>query len=109
MTGLVIKLDLIQTLGATAVVPFAGYSIRRRVPFLDRDNIPAPVVGDLLFALASLVLRQGGQIALEFDTLLQAPLMTAFFATVGFGASVSLLRARTRSSCRSSVCCGPKP
>jgi glutamate:Na+ symporter, ESS family len=92
MTELVLKIDFIQTLAVAAVVLFAGYGIKRRVVLLDRYNIPAAVVGGLLVALASLILRQTGTLALEFDTLLQTPLMIAFFTTIGFGASVSLLR-----------------
>ena len=30
---------------STDIVLFAGYGIRSRIPFLDRYNIPAPVVG----------------------------------------------------------------
>ncbi len=92
MTGLVVKLDLIQTLAVAAVVLFAGYGIKRRIFFLDRYNIPAPVVGGLLFAVSSLVLSQTGTLTIEFDTIMQTPLMIAFFTSVGFGASVSLLR-----------------
>ena len=86
------KFDLIQTLALVCLVLFAGYGLRRRIRLLDRYNIPAPVVGGFLFALISLVLRQAGVVALEFDTTLQTPLMIAFFTTVGFGASVGLLR-----------------
>ena len=93
MTIAVYKLDMVQTLALAAVVLFLGYAIRRRVAPLDRYNIPAAVVGGFLFALASLALRQSGILALEFDTVLQSPLMIAFFTTIGFGASVSLLRA----------------
>jgi glutamate:Na+ symporter, ESS family len=83
---------MIQTLAVASVVLFLGYGIKRRVFFLDRYNIPAPVIGGFLFALAGLALRQSGLVALEFDTILQTPLMIAFFTTIGFGASVSLLR-----------------
>src|SRR5512145_3276577 len=83
---------MIQTLALAAVVLFIGYGIRRRVAFLDRYNIPAPVVGGFLFAGLSLALRLGGVVAFEFDTTLQAPLMIAFFTTIGLGASLGLLR-----------------
>ena len=86
------KLDMIQTLALAAVVLFAGYGIRRRVAVLDRYNIPAPVVGGFLFAAIALVLRLAGVLAFEFDTTLQAPLMIAFFTTIGLGASLGLLR-----------------
>ncbi len=87
-----LKLDMIQTLALAAIVLFLGYGIRRRVGFLDRYNIPAPVVGGFLFAALSLVLRLGGVLFFEFDTTLQSPLMIAFFTTIGLGASLSLLR-----------------
>ena len=88
----VLSLDFLQTLALAAVVLFAGYGIKARVGVLDRYNIPAPVVGGFLFALLSLALRGAGLLALTFDTLLQTPLMIAFFTTIGFGASVALLR-----------------
>jgi ESS family glutamate:Na+ symporter len=87
-----LKLDMMQTLALAAVVLFLGYGVRRRVALLDRYNIPAPVVGGFLFAAVSLALRLGGVLAFEFDTLLQTPLMIAFFTTIGLGASLTLLK-----------------
>lgn len=83
---------MIQTVALAAVVLFVGYGIRRRVGWLDRFNIPAPVVGGFLFAAAALALRQAGILAFEFDAALQSPLMVAFFTTIGLGASLGLLR-----------------
>ena len=88
----VLTLDMMQTVALAAVVLFVGYGVRRRVPVLDRFNIPAPVVGGFLFAAAALALRQGGVLAFEFDAALQSPLMVAFFTTIGLGASLGLLR-----------------
>ena len=87
-----LKLDLIQTLALAGVVLFAGYGVRRLVPALARYNIPAPVVGGLLVAAMMWIARANGVTPVQFDTTLQAPLMIAFFTSVGFGASVSLLR-----------------
>lgn len=87
-----IKLDMIQTVALAAVVLFAGYGIRRRVGFLDRFNIPAPVIGGFIFAALALALRQSGLLAMEFDTTLQSPFMIAFFTTIGLGASMALLK-----------------
>lgn len=92
MTRIVLTLDMMQTLALAAVVLFLGYGIRRRVSFLDRYNIPAPVVGGFLFAALGLALRLSGWVAFEFTTTLQTPLMIAFFTTIGLGASLSLLR-----------------
>jgi len=92
MTSLVFKLDMVQTLALAAVVLFLGYAIRRRIPVLDRYNIPAPVVGGFIFASVALALRLWGVLAFEFDTTLQPPLMIAFFTTIGLGASLGLLK-----------------
>ncbi len=87
-----IALDLVNTLALAGLVLFAGYAIRARIPILARVNIPAPVVGGLLVAVLVTVLRSRGTTLLQLDTTLQAPLMIAFFTSIGFGASVSLLR-----------------
>ncbi|MFH1573891.1 MAG: sodium/glutamate symporter, partial [Acidobacteriota bacterium] len=86
------KLDMIQTLALASLVLFLGYVIRRRIGFLDHYNIPAPVVGGFLFAALALALRMSNLVAISFDTTLQAPLMIAFFTTIGLGASLSLLK-----------------
>jgi glutamate:Na+ symporter, ESS family len=87
-----LALDLVQTLAFAGVMLFAGYGIKRVVPFLSRYNIPAPVVGGLLVSIATLVARNQGVTLAKFDTTLQQPLNIAFFTTIGFSASVSLLR-----------------
>ena len=92
MSTLVFKLDMVQTLALAAVILFIGYGVRRRVGVLSRYNIPAPVVGGFLFAAIALTLRLQGIVAFEFDTTLQAPLMIAFFTTIGLGASLALLK-----------------
>jgi ESS family glutamate:Na+ symporter len=87
-----LSLDLVQTVALAAVVLFAGYGIKRRVALLTRYNIPAPVVGGLLVAAILSVAQTRGVTLLRFDTTLQTPLQNAFFASVGFGASLALLR-----------------
>ncbi len=85
-------LDFINTVALGGLVLFVGYGIRLRLPWLARYNVPAPVIGGLLVAGTLTVARTRGVDLVAFDTRLQAPLMIAFFTTVGFGASVSLLR-----------------
>ena len=51
------------------------------------------MIGGLLVALSLTALRAAGQAPIRFDTTLQAPLMIAFFTSIGFGASLPLLRA----------------
>ena len=87
-----LKLDLLQTLSLAGVVYFIGIQVRKRIFWLDRLNIPAAVVGGLLFTSLVLVLRQWS-ITIQLDTAMQATLSVAFFTSIGMGASLSLLRA----------------
>ncbi|HET7464059.1 MAG TPA: sodium/glutamate symporter [Longimicrobium sp.] len=87
-----LKLDLIQTVAFAGLALFLGHGVRRLVPPLARNNVPAPVVGGLLVAVSVLVARSASAQLFAFDTTLQAPLMIAFFTSIGFGASVSLLK-----------------
>ncbi|TAL32641.1 MAG: sodium/glutamate symporter [Spirochaetes bacterium] len=86
------KIDMIQTVAFAGVVIFMGYGIRRIIPPLSRYNLPAPVIGGLVIALMHLVTRNMGVVPIQFDTTLQAPIMTAFFTTIGFGSSLALFR-----------------
>ena len=86
------EFDLIHTLAFGGVALLVGYGLCRYVPLLGRYNLPPPVIGGLLVALAILIARQQGVTLFKFDTTLQTPLMIAFFTTIGFGASLSLLR-----------------
>ncbi len=88
-----IELDFVNTLAAAGLVLFAGYAVQRRVGLLSRYNIPAPVVGGLIVAVAIALSRLAGHDPVRFDTTLQPPLMIAFFTSIGFGASLPLLRA----------------
>ena len=87
------KLDLIGTLALAGVVLFIGYRIQRAIPWLARLNIPAPVIGGLLVAITVLVAGAYGLPGPQYDMTLQRPLLVAFFTTIGFSASLSLLRA----------------
>jgi ESS family glutamate:Na+ symporter len=86
------SLDLVQTIAFAGIVLFVGYALKRLLPGLARYNVPAPVVGGLLVAMAMTIARRSGVTLLTFDTTLQAPLMIAFFTSVGFAASLSLLK-----------------
>jgi ESS family glutamate:Na+ symporter len=85
-------LDFTQTLAFAGLVLFAGYGLKRLIPALTRYNLPAPVIGGLLVSGAIAATRRPDWSPVTFDTALQSPLMIAFFTTVGFAASVSVLR-----------------
>lgn len=88
-----LKLDLVLTLALAAAFLFAGGWLQGRVGVLRRASIPAAAVGGLVFALLVWALRARGGLGIALDTSLRAPLQIAFFTTIGFGATLSLLRA----------------
>jgi ESS family glutamate:Na+ symporter len=87
-----LKLDLLQTLSLAAVLYLVGLELRKRIGWLDRLNIPAAVVGGLVFALLVLAGRDRF-LSVQLDTAAQPLLSVAFFSTIGMGASLALLRA----------------
>jgi ESS family glutamate:Na+ symporter len=87
------RLDFVQTVALAGVLLFGGYGLKRLIPVLARYNIPAPVAGGLpLAALMAFLFVSRNLQPVQFDTTLQVPLQNAFFASVGFGASVVVLR-----------------
>jgi len=88
----VLELDLIHTLAFCGVALLVGYGLQRAVPVFKSYNIPPPVIGGLLVAVVVLIARNQGVTLFKFDTSLQSPLMVAFFTSIGFGASLQLLR-----------------
>ncbi|HEX4912457.1 MAG TPA: sodium/glutamate symporter [Vicinamibacterales bacterium] len=87
-----IALDLVQTVAFAGVILFAGYGVRRLIPALGKVNIPAPVCGGLPVAGVLAVLYFSGIQPIKFDTALQVPFQNTFFASIGFAASLALLR-----------------
>jgi ESS family glutamate:Na+ symporter len=74
------------------VILFAGYGLRRLIPILGKVNIPAPVCGGIPVAGIFAILYFSGIQPLKFDTALQVPFQNTFFASIGFAASLALLR-----------------
>lgn len=87
-----LKLDMLQTIALAVIVLLLGQGLKKKVGFLEKYCIPAPVVGGLIFALLALALRQTGVLVFEMDETLKNVFMTAFFTTVGFTASFKLLK-----------------
>lgn len=87
-----LNLSMIHTLAFAGLVVFLGYGLRKLIRPLARYNLPAPVIGGLIIALVNLAAWELGASLFTFDTTLQAPLMTAFFTSIGFGSSLALFR-----------------
>ena len=87
-----LNLDIFQTMALVTVVFYLGTYFRKRVGFLSKYCIPAPVIGGLLFALVMLFLKITNLATITLDTTLQNLFMTTFFASVGFTASFKILK-----------------
>ena len=84
--------DFYSTLVAMVAVLLLGRFIIARVKFLRDYNIPEPVIGGLLVALAILGIYQYFQVEFKFDGSLKDPLMLAFFTSVGLSADFASLK-----------------
>jgi glutamate:Na+ symporter, ESS family len=86
-----LKLNAVHVVALAAFGIALGVWIKDRLRVLDRLNIPASVVGGLVYALAALLLRDR-YLNLEMDMALRDILMVAFFTTIGMSASLRLIR-----------------
>ncbi|MEK4425331.1 sodium/glutamate symporter [Solibacillus sp. FSL K6-1523] len=84
--------DQITTLCLAVTLFLVGTFLVKKVPFLNRFCIPAPVVGGLLFAILATLLKSFDIIEITLDTSLQSIFMITFFTTVGLGASFKLVK-----------------
>ena len=80
------------TVGLAVLLLLLGKFLKIKVYFFRKYAIPSPVIGGLLFALASLALHSSEILFLQFDNVLQAFFMTVFFTSIGFNVSLKLLR-----------------
>lgn len=87
-----ITMNMIQSIGLAVILLLIGKGLRKRINFFEKYCIPSPVIGGLLFAIITLVLRLTGTLMFEFDTTLQTFFMTMFFTSVGFNASFKVLK-----------------
>ncbi|MFJ5771172.1 sodium/glutamate symporter [Psychrobacillus sp. NPDC093180] len=87
-----LELDMYQAAGVAAVMFWIGSWAVKKSSFLSKYCIPAPLVGGLLFALVNTVLNATGIMTISLDTTLQNILMNVFFTTIGFSASITLIK-----------------
>jgi len=86
-----LKFGAFELLGLAALGILMGRWIKRRLPLLDRLNIPASIVGGFVYALLALVFRDR-VLNFEIETTVRDVLMVTFFATIGMNASLRLLK-----------------
>ncbi|MEW8994614.1 sodium/glutamate symporter [Clostridium sp.] len=87
-----LTLDIFQTMALASMVFYLGKYLKTKISILSKYCIPAPVVGGLIFAILMLIFRLTGFITINLDTTLQNVFMTAFFTSVGFTASIRILK-----------------
>ncbi len=90
--ALSLNLNIYQTLAAAVVVYYIGVFLRIKIEFLRKYCIPAPVVGGILFAAVNCILYTNGLWTYEQDTTMQNICMMLFFTSVGYTASLSLIK-----------------
>lgn len=87
-----ITFDLLQTTGIAALVVFIGQALLKRSKIMQKYCIPAPVVSGLLVSLILMVLKLNDVLTINWTLHMQEWTMDLFFTTVGFGASIKLLK-----------------
>jgi glutamate:Na+ symporter, ESS family len=85
------KLNPAQVLALACLGVALGAWLKRKLPLLDRLDIPVPVVGGMLYALLTLALHSR-VVNLEVDATLRDLLMIAFMTTIGLNARLELIR-----------------
>ena len=87
-----IDMDMIQTIGLAVILLLIGIKLRKKVNFFEKYCIPAPVIGGFLFSIIVFILRQINVAEIKFDDTLQKFFMVMFFTSVGFNASLKVLK-----------------
>ena len=87
-----LKMDMIQTISLSVILLIIGMKLRTKVKFFEKYCIPSPVIGGFLFSIIAFILRQTNIITIKFETTLQTFFMVMFFTSVGFNASLKVLK-----------------
>lgn len=87
-----LALDQITTIFLSIALLVLGTYLVKKIGFLNKFCIPAPVVGGLLFAILATIAKSFDLFEITLDTSLQGLFMLTFFTTVGLGASFKLVK-----------------
>lgn len=87
-----IPLNMYLTLALAVLVLYLGAFLKKKINFLEKFCIPAPVIGGIIFAIVSSVLHATGVVEFTFDETLKNVCMIIFFTSVGFQANFKILR-----------------
>lgn len=92
-----IQLDMYQTLAAAVLVLLLGNYLKKKIYFLQKFCIPAPVIGGLIFAIMTCICYVTGIAEFSFDDTLRKVCMVFFFTSVGFQANLKVLKSGGKS------------
>ena len=84
--------NMAETLAIAVILLLIGRGVKRKIPVLERFFIPAPVIGGVIFSIVLLIGHSTGSFTFNFDGTLKNFLMIIFFTTIGFSASLELLK-----------------
>ncbi|MBC2855575.1 sodium/glutamate symporter [Cetobacterium sp. 2A] len=86
------KFNMAETLAIAVVLLLVGRFIKSKISFFEKFFIPAPVIGGVIFSIITLIGYNTQSFMFGFDGSLKDLLMIAFFTTIGFAASLSMLK-----------------
>ena len=87
-----VSLNLYQTMALAVFVFYLGAVLKNRVRLFRTYCIPSPVIGGILFAVLQFSLYELHLLNLSLDTSLQSVFMNLFFTSVGYSASLSMIK-----------------
>ena len=86
-----------QTLAVAVLVLLLGNYLKKKIYFLQKFCIPAPVIGGLIFAIMTCICYVTGIAEFSFDDTLREVCMVFFFTSVGFQANLKVLKSGGKS------------
>lgn len=92
-----IQLDMYQKLAVAVLVLLLGNYLKKKIYFLQKFCIPAPVIGGLIFAIMTCICYVTGIAEFSFDDTLREVCMVFFFTSVGFQANLKVLKSGGKS------------
>ena len=92
-----IQLDMYQTLAVAVLVLLLGNYLKKKIYFLQKFCITAPVIGGLIFAIMTCICYVTGIAEFSFDDTLREVCMVFFFTSVGFQANLKVLKSGGKS------------
>ncbi len=89
---MIVHFSTIQTMALAVIVFYLGKFLNNKFKFLKNNCIPDAVTGGTLFSFFILLGHETGSFSFIFEDSIKDIFMIAFFTTVGFSASIKLLK-----------------